>query len=319
MRSPTQPELTPDGVTAMARTAFDADTAVAECAELSGGGFAAVWRVRLSDGRDVVLKVGPSPEVPLLTYEHGMIACEAAYFRLVGDQAPGVPVPRVLHHGDGWLFTTHLPGRPLTADRDADHGLVREQLGAALARVHTVTGTHFGYPGPRPQAATWRAAFAAMVEAMLADAVTWDVALPVPADRIREVVADSAAELDEIDRPALVHFDLWDGNVLAVQGRLTGLVDGERYLYGDPLVDFVSPLLLRRVEEEPDHPFVRGYAAEAGAPVVFDAAARRRLALYRLYLYLLMTVEVPSRGIDDPWRHTGLADLLADEAARLTR
>ena len=141
----------------------------------------------------------------------------------------------------------------------------------------------------------------------------------MPPDRIRELVAGSAAELDEVDRPALVHFDLWDGNVLAVQGRLAGLVDGERYLYGDPLVDFVSPVVLRRVEDEPAHPFVRGYAAATGTPVVFDAPARRRLALYRIYLYLIMIVEVPSRGIDDPWRQTGLADLLVDEATLLTR
>jgi aminoglycoside phosphotransferase (APT) family kinase protein len=319
MRSPTQPELTKNDVATMVRTAFGPDAAVMECVELSGGGFAAVWRVTLSDRRDVVLKVGPSPEVPLLTYEHGMIDCEATYFRLVSDQAPDVPVPRVLHHGDGWLFTTHLPGRPLTDYRDADHGIVREQLGAAVARVHSVTGTHFGYTGPRPQAASWHAAFAAMMEAMLDDAVTWDVALPVPADRIRELVADSAVELDGVDRPALVHFDLWDGNVLAEQGRLAGLVDGERYLYGDPLFDFVSPLLLRHVEEEPAHPFVRGYAAATGTPVVFDAPARRRLALYRLYLYVIMMVEVPSRGINDPWRHTGLADLLAEEVRLLTR
>ncbi|WP_155375456.1 phosphotransferase family protein [Catellatospora vulcania] len=318
MRSPTQPELTPGDVAAKVRAAFGSGVTVADATELSGGGFAAVWRARLSDGRDVVLKVGPSPQVPLLTYEHGMIACETAYFRLVAERVPDVPTPRVLHHGDGWLFTTFLPGTPLSADRGGDHDAVREQLGSAVARVHTVTGGHFGYPGPRPQAATWRAALSSMVEALLADAATWQVALPVDADLIRAAVADSP-ELDEVDRPALVHFDLWDGNVLAAGGRLTGLVDGERYLYGDPLVDFVSPLLLRRVEDEPEHPFARGYAAATGAPVAFDAPARRRLALYRLYLYLLMTVEVPSRGITDEWRRTGLARLLAEEVRRLAR
>ena len=39
---------------------------------------------------------------------------------------------------------------------------------------------------------------------------------------------------------------------------------------------------------------MRGYRAVA--PVRLDAAARRRLGLYRLHLYLLMTVEMPSRG-----------------------
>ncbi|MEV4413283.1 aminoglycoside phosphotransferase family protein [Catellatospora sp. NPDC049609] len=315
MRSPTQPELTPEDVVGKVREAFGPDVTVAECAELAGGGFAAVWRVRLSGGRDMVLKVGPGPEVPLLGYEQGMIACEAAYFRLVGERLPQVPVPRVLHHGDGWLFTTYLPGRPLSADRGAGHDGVREQLGAALAAVHTVTGGRFGYTGPRPSAANWADAFAAMVDGLLADAVAWHVALPVPADALRAVVARNAAALAAVERPALVHFDLWDGNVLAAGGRLTGLVDGERHLYGDPLVDFVSPLLRRRVEDEPDHPFVRGYAAATGAPVVFDRSVRRRLALYRMYLYLLMTVEVPSRGITDEWRRTGLARLLAEEVA----
>ena len=65
--------------------------------------------------------------------------------------------------------------------------------------------------------------------------------LPVPPSRVAAVVEDASGVLDAVRRPALVHFDLWDGNVLADAGALTGLVDGERYLYGDPLVDFVSP------------------------------------------------------------------------------
>ena len=53
-------------------------------------------------------------------------------------------------------------------------------------------------------------------------------------------------------RPALLHFDLWDGNVLGGPDGLTGLVDGERWLFGDPLMDIVSPALRRRIEREPD-------------------------------------------------------------------
>ena len=66
----------------------------------------------------------------------------------------------------------------------------------------------------------------------------------------------------------MLHFDCWDGNVLAAPDRdgrlrLRGLVDGERFLYGDPLLDLVSPLLFRRVEDEPEHPLLRGYQATA--------------------------------------------------------
>ncbi|WP_246002093.1 aminoglycoside phosphotransferase family protein [Allorhizocola rhizosphaerae] len=303
MPSPTQRQLTVQDVAAYAREAFA--QSIVEAAPIGGGTFAAVWRVRLDDGRDVVLKVGPRPDVRLLRYEADMIPSEAAYYRMVAGLAP---VPTVLHEGDDWIFVTLLPGVPLGFGEPAP--TVRSELGAAVARVHTVTGERFGYPGDRPHATDWPTAFAAMVEAMLADAVDWDVSLPVAPQRVREVVSSRAALLKEVTTPVLVHFDLWDGNVLHDNGRLTGMVDGERYLYGDPLFDFVSPALFQRIEDVPDHPFVRGY----GPGIELDP---ERLSLYRMYLYLLMVTEVPSRCITDPARIDFLRDNLAREVSFL--
>jgi aminoglycoside phosphotransferase (APT) family kinase protein len=310
VRSPTQRVLTRADLDRYATATLG--TAIRSATELSGGGFAAVWRLGLADGRDVVLKVGPEPGTPLLRYEDGLIGAEAAYFRLVGGRAP---VPTVLHHDGDHLLTTWLPGTALTALPDAPG--VRRQLGAAVAAVHGITGDRFGYTGARAHAGTWPDAFAAMIDDLLADAVDWKVELPVTAAGIRATVAAHRDVLSTVDRPALLHFDLWDGNVLAVDGRLTGLVDGERYLYGDPLLDLVSPALFRRIDDEPDNPFVHGYF---GGPTTFDGAARRRLALYRLHLYLLMTVEMPSRGMTGPasrGRHDRVRALLAAEVGAL--
>jgi aminoglycoside phosphotransferase (APT) family kinase protein len=280
---------------------------VAEAGELSGGGFATVWRATLGDGRAVVVKVGPSPAARLLAYEKGLIRAEGDYFRLVRDRAPGVPVPPVLAGTDDWIVTTFLPGRPLT---EGDAPLAREQLGAAIARVHGITGSFFGYPGDRPRAADWPAAFAAMMAALRADAAAWQVPLP-PLDGVVERHHDVLAT---VTRPALLHFDLWDGNVLvSPSGGLSGVVDGERYLYGDPLLDLVSPALFRRIEDEPEHPFLSGYR-----PPAFDAAARIRLALYRVHLYVLMLAEAPSRGASiAPGRHDFVTALLTAELAML--
>jgi fructosamine-3-kinase len=155
----------------------------------------------------------------------------------------------------------------------------------------------FGYDGARPCGATWGAAFAAIIGSLLADAERWGVRLPVGGGEVMGLIARSRRVLDGVRRAALVHFDLWDGNVLCSPGAdgvpvLTGLVDGERYLFGDPLVDFVSPALFRRIEDEPGHPFVAGYGRSPG----FSGEELLRLALYRMHLYLLMVVEMPSRG-----------------------
>ena len=120
MTSPTQRQLTDEEVKAYARQAFPG-VSVIECKPLGGGTFAAVWRVGLSDGRDTVLKVGPPPQTPLLTYEADMIASEAAYYRLVRAHIPDAPVPTVLYGDKDFLFVTYLPGTPLS-DQDDDPG-----------------------------------------------------------------------------------------------------------------------------------------------------------------------------------------------------
>ncbi len=61
--SPTQRQLSTEQVTAFAKEAFGVP--VVQASPLSGGTFAAVWRVGLADQREVVLKVGPLPEVPI--------------------------------------------------------------------------------------------------------------------------------------------------------------------------------------------------------------------------------------------------------------
>jgi aminoglycoside phosphotransferase (APT) family kinase protein len=287
----------------------DVDTAT----ELSGGGFAAVWQARLADGHDVVVKIGPPADARLLRYERDLIAAEAAYFRMLRAGAPEVPVPEVLHVGTDWIVTTLLPGRSLTELPDgagpASQAGIREQLGTAMAGVHRLVGPHFGYTGERPAAADWPTAYGAIMAALLADAADWEVPLPPGIGALATRHHDNLAT---VTRPALLHFDLWDGNVLGVDGRLTGLVDGERFLWGDPLLDLVSPALFRRIEEEPDHPFLRGYTAATG--LVLDDAARTRLALYRVHLYVLMLAEGPSRGIPvGSERHDRLVQLLQAE------
>jgi Ser/Thr protein kinase RdoA (MazF antagonist) len=316
MTSPTQRRLTIEQVTDAAHKAFGVEARSAT--QLSGGSFGSVFRIDLLDGRAVVAKSAPEPSAGLLTYEAGMIAEEANYLRLAGP-VDGVPTAELLYVDDDFVFMSLLPGVALsTMPESAATNTIREESGAALAKLHAVTGDFYGYAGPRPRGDTWPDAFAAMIEALIQDAAVWDVQLPVPADDLRSVLAANRDVLAAVTRPALVHFDLWDGNVLALDGHLSGLVDGERYFFGDPMVDFASPALFRDMTDEPEHPFLRGYRAVR--PITIDAGVRRRVWLCQLYLYLLMVVEYPSRGMnpaEDPQRWDLICDLVRTRVARL--
>jgi hypothetical protein len=157
-----------------------------------------------------------------------------------------------------------------------------------------------------------------MIGAVLADAERFAVPLPRPAGRIRELFAARSALLDEVTVPRLVHFDLWDGNILVAaddgaRPRIGGIVDAERAFWGDPVADFVSLALFGDIEQDRD--FLAGYRA-AGGPAALDGAARERLALYRAYLYLIMWVEAVPRA-SAPDRIAGLQDPAQDVLLQL--
>ncbi|WNV85499.1 aminoglycoside phosphotransferase family protein [Umezawaea sp. Da 62-37] len=273
---------------------------VASCEELTGGTSNSVHRVRTTGGDGLVLKVAPDPDAPALGHERGLLRTEAEFYRAARGSAP---VPEVVHADftrttvpADFLVMTECPGENWGSRRKtitgAERSGLRAELGRVLRRTHAVTGPGFGYP-QLGLADTWRAAFLSMVDILLADADRFAVTPPVPPARIASWMRGHADLLDEVDRPALVHFDLWDGNILVEGGRITGLVDGERAFWGDPVADLVSVALFGDVEQDRD--LLAGY--DSGP---FTPGVRLRLSMYRVYLYLVMLVEAVPRGYSGP-------------------
>jgi aminoglycoside phosphotransferase (APT) family kinase protein len=290
---------------------------VAGSRRMSGGTFNGVHLVELADGASLVVKLPPGPDTPLLRYERGILGTEAEFYRLAG-QCDGVDVPALVAVGEddqagGYLLMTRCPGRPWPELSPAPVGAARDRLrfalGGQVARLHAITGPGFGYPSGAvgPLRETWRAAFLDMVSAVLEDARTYAVTLPRPIVEVEGWFADRAHVLDAVTRPSLVHFDLWDGNILVSPGpdgpeglegpeglRIGALIDAERSFWGDPLGDFVSTALFGDIEDDPA--FVAGYRA-AGGSVTFDDATRLRILLYKTYLNLIMWVEAVPRQV----------------------
>lgn len=284
---------------------------------LSGGTYNTVEELLLVDGGRYVLKVPPAPTVPGMTHESNLLVSEAEFYRAAAEA--DVAAPRVVNLGSHLLMTA-CPGAPWNGSlTDTEQTALRTELGRQVARLHAVTGPGgFGYPSGAlgPLAPDWRTAFTGMLDAVLDDARRYRARLPRPADAVARHLEAAYDALDEVTVPRLVHFDLWQGNILvdraSGEARIGGLIDGERMFWGDPLADFVSLALLGDIRK--DEAFLAGYR-EAGGRADFDAAARLRLALYRSYLYLIMLTETVPRAVDaaqDRWvQETVAPELLA--------
>ncbi len=280
--------------------------------------------VELSDGEftvcyatdDVVLKVWPEPGTPLLTHEDGLVHAEIEVCRRASEA--GFPAPELLHAdlsrrhvGRDWVAMTRLPGTPLALAHDGVE--VDHELGEAFARLHRIRGERFGYPGrPALQGTTWRAALGRMLGAVLDDAERFAVPLPFARVEAESALAAAGRALDEVTVPALVHFDAWAGNVLVEDGRLSGVIDGERAFYGDPLAEWAMLAFGREPADRPE--LVAGYGGLA-----LDAAARVRLDLYRLYLFTIVLVEEAPRRYDPVRRTAAREHAAAGALAALAR
>lgn len=280
---------------------------------LSGGTYNTVEELRLTDGRRYVLKAAPN--APGLRHERRLLVAEAEFYR--GAEKADVPAPQVvaLDAEREVLLMTACPGDPWDDSLPAaERPPLRTELGRQVARLHRVTGPAFGYPSGAlgPLTADWRTAFAGMLDAVLDDARQYRARLPRPVEEVGRIVSSAHRALDEVTVPCLVHFDLWQGNILLDRStgepRIGGLIDGERMFWGDPLADFVSLALLGDIRT--DEAFLAGYR-EAGGRTEFDRGALLRLALYRAYLYLIMLTEVVPRGLEDEeWRQELVAPQL---------
>jgi aminoglycoside phosphotransferase (APT) family kinase protein len=292
--SATKAPVSREAIESIVDDAFGQGSVIADIVELAEGYFNIIYAITLDDGRSVVLKVAPPPEIPVMTYERNIMAAEVAALDTVATHT-SVPTPQVLwsdrshKHLPRDLFvmercdgTTLDKLRPTLSPEQQDH--LDTGVAGFLGQMNAMSGTHFGLQAPDAQRFnTWRDAFTALVDDVLRDADRAQVALPVSARAVAALIETSSDALDAVEQPSFVHWDLWDGNVVVDPRALeiTGVLDFERSLWGDPVMEVQFATKLG------DQAFLRAYGEE----IATHESARRRRHLYDLYLGLVMIVE----------------------------
>jgi aminoglycoside phosphotransferase (APT) family kinase protein len=302
----------------MVAAAFGSDAAIRSYRELRDGYFNAAYQIDLHDGRRVVLKVAPPPDVAVLRYERGIMGTEVEVLRRVARET-SVPVPEVYYFDQShtlldsdYYLMAFVPGEAYHKLREQygkeTRTAIDTAIGAYLAQINAIQGAFFGYMAlPVQRFGTWRQAFLGMFDDLLADGQARHVALPLDYAALRAQVEAAAPVLDEVQTPQLVHWDLWDGNIFVdpPSGRITGIIDFERALWGDPLMEFQYHTLKLAPA------FEQGY----GRSLLAAPTTTARRTLYNLYLYLIMVIECAYRAYEtDDQEHWARQQLLTDLA-----
>jgi aminoglycoside phosphotransferase (APT) family kinase protein len=238
-----------------------------------------------ADGEELVLRIAPPSDAVFVFYERDMMRQEPGIHALLREKT-SVPVARIFAFDDSRevvdrdvLLMERLPGTPLTEARGADEAAVLREVGRCLAEAHALTADTYGYLGehhPMEPQQRWADAFAIMWSKMIDDIAGVGHYDPDEAALLRALLD---RHIDLFDRPvpaSLLHMDIWHQNIL-VDGhsRLTGIVDWDRALWGDPEIEF-AVLDYCGISRPP---FWEGYGSERDS----SRAAQVRQAFYLLY------------------------------------
>ena len=291
----------------MVQKAFDCEPK--EIAELTEGFFNVAYRIDLGD-RKVILKVAPSPEVEVLTSEKNIMWAEVDSMRRTKKRT-NVPVPEIYFYDDSkelinrpYFFMEALSGRNfftiMETMSEEEKANVFRQAGQYTRELNRITGEKFGYYGqPDCQGNNWYEVFKSLILDVFSDLERKSIAVPVAKEKLLAMLGADKSCFDEVTIPKYVHWDIWAGNIFVEDGKVTGIIDFERAMWADELME----VGFRTYDYSAA--FFEGYEREA-----LSETEQRRAQWYDMYLFLLMRTECDYRGYEGTWHYDWSGEMI---------
>ena len=217
--------------------------------QLEGGVSATVSALELEENgakRTVVLRqygaVDLANDPKIASHEGALLAKLDAY---------GMSVPKCLYVDDSegrYIIVSFIEGA--SADTPADTISCVRQMADTLTKVHLIDSNE-GLEFLKDPAVVF-------AEKLKVPPLQFDDSLSET--KIREVLM--SANLPEAkNKPAVLHGDFWPGNVMMKNGKISGIIDWEDAMFGDPLVDLANGRLeiLMLFGEREMHEFTEQY------------------------------------------------------------
>lgn len=279
------------------------------CTELTEGLCNVAYRIAFADGSRRILKIAAADKKGYMTNEINLMEAEVSAMGLAQKALPGLVAKVDLYDSSkklcngSYFFMEVLEGENYVCAQNSYSEEEKEKISFSLGNLVCclagVTGEAFGLIGDKTHRfATQYELTRYMLSNVIADADRAEVKYFVSGSTLLDMLDRDMNCFKEVEHPVLVHYDLWEGNVFVKDKEVSGLIDWERALWGDVLMEDRFRRHTRNAA------FLRGYGQET-----FTEAQQRRILWYDMILYLTMMTEGKYRQYEDDSQYRWIAPL----------
>ena len=300
-------------ITEMAKRAFPDKTVIA-VKELTEGMCNVTYHVVFDDGSESILKIAAANTAGNTSNEIHLMKAEVRAMRLVSGKC-SFKVPEVQYYdcsktvcnGD-YFFMEKLPGENYAFIKDKlPESVIKElnrEIGQISRELTGITNTQFGFLGDERRYNSLFEFVKTMLTNLISDARKKSVDLGFDAQRLIEELDSEKDTFDEVKSATLVHWDMWEGNIFVSKNHVSGIIDWERAMWGEPFMDD----RFRKHNRNDD--FLEGFGLNS-----FSESDLKRIRWYDIILYLTMMIEVFYREFEDQGQYLWAKEMMMSETS----
>ena len=292
----------------MAKVAFP-DKQVTEIKELNEGMCNVTYSIAFSDGSESILKIAAKDRSGNTSNEVNLMRAEVSAMKLVAEKC-SFKVADVQYYDtsnticDGNnFFMEKLEGDNFhfVKEKMSEEEIfaIGKELGRISRELSTIQNPDFGFLGEDTRYESLYAFVKQMLTNLISDAERRNVDILYDGRTLLDQLEKEESAFREVKKASLVHWDMWEGNVFVKDGRVSGIIDWERAMWGEPFMDDRFRMHNR------DKYFLEGFGQTS-----FSEDELKRLRWYDIILYLTMMIEVFYREFEDKGQYFWAREML---------
>lgn len=292
----------------MAKQAFP-DKKVAEIKELTEGMCNVAYDIAFEDGSESILKIAAKDRRGNTSNEVNLMQAEINAMKLVAENC-SFKVADVQYYDtsntvcDGsYFFMEKLKGENFFLIRnrmtEEEIAIIDTEIGRVSRELSKIKNSEFGFLGEDRRYGSLFEFVKQMLVNLISDAQKRNIDILYEKQNFLNQLENDKSAFETIHQASLVHWDMWEGNVFVKEGHVSGIIDWERALWGEPLMDDRFRMHSRRIH------FLEGFGQTS-----FSEDELKRLRWYDIILYLTLMIEVFYREFENQGQYFWAKEML---------